>query len=73
MTRRKLTLLAASFAVATGFFWANILTSPPVTLAAAPIQGLDIDAMHGAAPGDLPLFDDVYQRHTGVLDTLKTP
>ena len=72
MTRNKLTLLAASFAVAMGLFWANILTSPPVTLAAA-IQSLDIAAMHRAAPGDLPVFDDVYQRHTGVLDVLKTP
>ena len=72
MKRNKLTLLAASFAVATGFFWANILTVPPVTQA-APIQSLDIDAMHGAAPGDLPVFDDVYQRHTGVLDVLMTP
>jgi hypothetical protein len=73
MTRNKLTLLAASLAVAMGLFWANILTSPPVTLAAAPSQSLDIDAMHRAAPGDLPLFDDVYQRHTGVLDVLMTP
>jgi hypothetical protein len=73
MTRNKLTLLAASLAVATGLFWAKILTVPPVTLAAAPSQSLDIDAMHRAAPGDLPLFDAVYQRHTGVLDVLMTP
>jgi len=72
MTRNKLTLLAASFAVALGLFWAKILIVPPVTQA-APIQGLDIDAMHRAAPADLPLFDDVYQRHIGVLDVLKTP
>jgi hypothetical protein len=72
MTRNKLTLLAASLAVAMGLFWANILTSPPVTMA-APSQSLDIAAMHRAAPGDLPVFDDVYQRHTGVLDVLKTP
>ena len=72
MTRNKLTLLAASLAVATGLFWAKVLTSPPVTQA-APIQSLDINAMHGAAPGDLPVFDDVYQRHTGVLDVLMTP
>ena len=72
MTRNKLTLLAASFAVAMGLFWANILTSPPVTQAAT-IQSLDIDAMHRAAPGGLPVFDDVYQRHTGVLDVLMTP
>ena len=72
MTRNKLTLLAASLAVAMGLFWANILTSPPVTQA-APIQSLDIDAMHRAAPRDLPNFDDVYQRHAGVLDVLMTP
>jgi hypothetical protein len=73
MTRNKLTLLAASLAVAMGLFWAKVLISPPVTLAAAPSQRLDIDAMHRAAPGDLPKFDDVYQRHTGVLDVLMTP
>ena len=72
MTRNKLTLLAAPLAVAMGLFWANILTFPPVTMA-APNQSLDIDAMHRAAPGNLPSFDDVYQRHTGVLDVLKTP
>jgi hypothetical protein len=71
MTRNKLTLLAASLAVATGLFWANILTVPPVTQA-APIQSLDIDAMHRAAPEALPSFD-VYQRYTGVLDVLMTP
>jgi hypothetical protein len=73
MTRNKLTLLTASLAVATGLFWANILTFPPVTLAAAPSQSLDIDAMPRAAPEDLPSFDDVYERHTGVLDVLMTP
>ena len=72
MTRNKLTLLAASLAVAMGLFWAKVLIFPPVTLA-APNQSLDIDAMHRAAPGSLPLFDDVYQRHTGVLDLLMTP
>ena len=34
MTRNKMTLLAASLAVAMGLFWANILTFPPVTIAA---------------------------------------
>jgi hypothetical protein len=72
VTRNKLTLLAASLALAMGLFWAKILIFPPVTLA-APDQTLDIDAMHRAAPGNLPAFDDVYQRHTGVLDVLKTP
>jgi hypothetical protein len=72
MPRNKLTLLTASLAVATGLFWAKVLTFPPVTLA-APSQSLDIDAMHRAAPGSLPSFDDVYQRHTGMLDVLMTP
>ena len=72
MTRNKLTLFAASLAVAMGLFWAKVLIFPAVTLA-APTQSLDIDAMHRAAPGNLPLFDDVYQRHTGVLDVLMTP
>ena len=72
MTRNKLTLLAASLAVAMGLFWAKVLISPPVTLAAQS-QSLNIDAMHRAAPGDLPVFEDVYQRHTGVLDVLMTP
>ena len=72
MTRNKLTLFAASLAVAMGLFWAKVLISPSVTLA-APIQSLDIHAMHRAAPGGLPKFDDVYQRHTGVLDVLMTP
>jgi hypothetical protein len=72
MTRNKLTLFAASLAVAMGLFWAKVLISPPVTLAASN-QSLDIDAMHRAAPGDLPSFDNVYDRHTGVLDVLMTP
>ena len=72
MTRHKLTLLAASLAVAMGLFWVKVLIFPPVTLA-APSQSIDIDAMHRVAPEDLPAFDDVYQRHTGVLDILMTP
>ena len=72
MTRNKLTLLTASLAVETGLFWARVLISPPVTLAAPNHQSLDIDAMYRAAPTNLPLFDDVYQRHTGVLDVLMT-
>ena len=72
MTRNKLTVLAASLAVAMGLFWAKIMIFPPATLAATD-HGLDIDAMHRAAPGDLPSFDNVYDRHTGVLDVLMTP
>jgi hypothetical protein len=41
-----------------GLFRAKVLIFPPVTLA-APNQGFDIDAVHRAAPGNLPSFDDV--------------
>jgi hypothetical protein len=30
-----------------------------------------IDVAEIAVPKDLPSFDDTYQRHTGVLDTLR--
>jgi hypothetical protein len=68
MNKRTLTLIAASLVVATGLFWARMLTSPPVTEAAA---DTDIDVAEIVVPKDLPSFDDTYQRHTGVLDTLK--
>ena len=58
---------AASLVVATGLFWARMLISPPVTLAATD-AGIDVAEM--VVPKDLPSFDDRYQRHTGVLDTL---
>src|SRR4051812_33168103 len=68
MNKRTLTLIAASLVVATGLFWARMLTSPPVTEAATD-TGIDVAEI--VVPKDLPSFDDTYQRHTGVLDTLK--
>ena len=41
MTKRTLSLIAASFVVATGLFWARMLTSPPVSEAAIN-PGLDV-------------------------------
>jgi len=70
MTNRKLSLIAASLVVAMGIFTARMLISPPVTMAATN-QGIDVAQMALNTPKDLPSFDASYQRHTGVLDTLK--
>jgi hypothetical protein len=74
MTKGKLSLIAASvaasLALATALFWARMLISPPVTEAAT-IQGVEVGRLTFNASNDLPSFDDSYQRHTGVLDTLK--
>ncbi|HKG84186.1 MAG TPA: hypothetical protein VKB16_13685 [Beijerinckiaceae bacterium] len=67
MTKRTLSMIAASLVVATGLFWARMLISPPVTLAATD-AGIDVAEL--VVLKDLPSFDDSYQRHTGVLDTL---
>ena len=69
MTRRNLSLLGASIALATGLFWAKVLIAPQVTEAAA-VAGLDPEQISITAGRNLPLFDDKYQRHMGVLDTL---
>jgi len=47
-----------------------MLTSPPVSEAATN-YGVDVAAIAFNAPKDLPSFDDTYQRHTGMLDTLR--
>jgi hypothetical protein len=70
MTNRKLSLIVSSFALATGIFTAGMLISPPVTMAVSN-QGIDVARMAFNAPIDLPSFDATYQRHTGVLDTLR--
>ena len=67
MTNRRLSMIAASLVVATGLFWARMLTSPPVAEAAMD-NGIDVAEI--VVPKGMPSFDDTYQRHTGVLDTL---
>ena len=67
MTKRTFSMIAASLVVATGLFWARMLTSPPVAEAAMD-NGIDVAEM--VVPKGMPSFDDTYQRHTGVLDTL---
>ena len=69
MTKRNLSLFGASLLVATGLFWAKILIAPNVTEAAM-IAGLDPEQISITAGQGLPSFDDKYQRHMGVLDTL---
>jgi hypothetical protein len=69
VTKRNLSLLGASLAVAAGLFWAKVLIAPNVTEAAI-VSGLDPDQISLTAGRDLPSFDDRYQRHMGVLDTL---
>ena len=54
-TKRRLSLFAAAFAVATGAFWATMLTSPPVTEAANP--GFSLLELHRNAPLSLPLME----------------
>jgi hypothetical protein len=69
VTKRKLSLLGASLAVATGLFWAKVLIAPNVTEAAT-VSGIDAEQVALTASQGLPSFDDKYQRHMGVLDTL---
>jgi hypothetical protein len=67
---RKILLFAAAFVVATGLFGARMLTSPPVSEAATSL-GINVGQIELNAPENLPSFDDTYQRHIGVLDTLR--
>ena len=67
MTKRTLSVIAATLVIATGLFWARMLISPPVAEAAMD-KGIDVAEI--VVPKGLPSFDDTYQRHTGVLDTL---
>jgi hypothetical protein len=70
VTKRTLSLLAASFALATGLFWAKVLVAPNVTEAAT-ANGVDPDQIALNTRGNIPSFEDRYQRHMGVLDTLQ--
>jgi hypothetical protein len=69
MVNTKLTLIAASVAVVVGLFAVKMLITPPISEAATvdsiPVEQLTLNAKN------LPYFEDNYQRHLGVLDTLK--
>ena len=69
MTRKTVSLLGVSIVVAFGMFVAKVLIAPNVTEAASTV-GIDPEQIALSVTRDLPLFDDKYQRHMGVLDTL---
>ena len=69
---RVLEASGAAMAVAVGLFGASLVVSPAPTKASThPMARIDPVQMTSNAPRDLPSFDDSYQRHIGVLDTLR--
>src|SRR5829696_8251927 len=68
---RILETSAAAIALAAGVFWASLVASPKPTEAGTNSTGLDVAQITLTGAQDLPSFDDTYQRHTGVLDTLR--
>jgi len=69
---RVLEISGAAMAVAVGVFGASLVASPARTEASTYVMAqTDPVQMTLNAPRDLPSFDDTYQRHTGVLDTLR--
>jgi len=62
---------AAVVALAGAVFWALLVASPEATEAATNATTLDPQQITLNGARDLPSFDDTYQRHTGVLDTLR--
>lgn len=70
--RYAFTISGAAMAVAVGVFGASLVASPARTEASTYVMAqTDPLQMTLNAPRDLPSFDDTYQRHTGVLDTLR--
>ena len=65
-------LLVVSLGVGTGLLGTKLAISSSVTIA-APSRGIDVAHLERHAPKDLLLFDDLYQRHTGILDVLIAP
>jgi hypothetical protein len=66
-------LVAVSIIAATGLFWAGLSISAPVATEALN-QGIDVSQIGLVAYSKvMPSFEDMYQRHTGVLDVLPTP
>jgi len=68
----KLTLIAASFAAAVGLWGVKVLMAPSLSEAAI-TSSIPVEQLTLNAPKSLPEFEDSYQRHLGVLDTLKKP
>ena len=72
MTKAKLTLIVTPIAFALGLWGGRILLAPPISEAAI-TSSIPVEQIAQSAPKNLPDFSDNYQRHMGVLDTLKTP
>jgi hypothetical protein len=70
--KTKLSLIAASLAVAIGLFGVKVLFAPPISEAAL-TSSIPVEQLALNASKDLREFDADYQRHTGVLDTLRVP
>jgi hypothetical protein len=68
VTLTKVTIVA-SFVLLGGVFWASGMIEARVPSAAVP-QSVNVEEIGQTLPGNLPLFEDEYQRHYGVLDTL---
>ena len=69
---RVLEISGAAMALAVGLFGVSLVASPAPTKASTHVMGqIDPGQMTLNAPRDLPSFDASYQRHIGVLDTLR--
>ena len=68
---RVLEISGAAMAVAVGLFGASLVSPAPTKASTHPMAQIDPVQMTSNAPRDLPSFDDSYQRHIGVLDTLR--
>ena len=55
ISKRTIVLFATACLVATGAFWAVMLTTPPVTSAAEPSTSLPVFEMMRSAPATLPV------------------
>ena len=53
--RQRLKLFVAAFALATGAFWATMLTTPPQTEAAAPLASINVNDL--VIQKNLPMAD----------------
>jgi hypothetical protein len=70
MTKMTFSALVVLLAVAAIFVGRTVL-APPVAQAAATSQGLNPNQITTHASKGLASFDDKYQAHIGVLDTLR--
>ncbi len=73
--RRGVQVLEASAAatfLAIAVFWATLLGAPEITEAGTDSISVDPNQFTTNISGQLPSFDENYQRHTGILDEMDT-